>query len=103
METTIFAMKKYTKEGKPFTVFSGRIHKKDGSELPVTIKFRESCGSPKTENCPCILEFDKAAGNLSTRTYISRTGEEKLAYTLWLSDWKISDKPYEDHSLDEFE
>ena len=103
METTVFAMKKFTKEGKPFTVYTGRITKKDGTELPVTVKFREECGSPKPEICPCIIEFDKNDGNLSTRNYISKTGEERKAYTLWLSDWKKSDKEYVDHSLDEFE
>ena len=103
MKTTIFAKKKVTKEGKPFIVYVGKLMKKDGKLQTVTVKFREECGAPKEDQCPCNIEFDKADGNLADRTYIDNEGNERTAYTLWLSAWKFSDEPYVDHSLDEFE
>lgn len=103
MKLAVFAKKKQTKDGRPFTAYVGKLNKKDGSDLYVEIKFREECGAPKPEMLPAYVEFDKAEGNLSSRTYTDKEGNEGVSYRLWLSGWRWSDEKYEDHSLDEFE
>ena len=103
MKVTVFAKKKFNKEGKPFTVFVGRLMKKSGELQTVTVKFREECGQPKEEKCPCIIEFDRENGNIQERSYIDNEGNDRTALTLWLSAWKFSEEKYIDHSLDEFE
>ena len=103
MKLAVFAKKKQTKDGRPFTAYVGKLTKKDGSDVYVEIKFREECGAPKPEMLPAYVVFDKAEGNLSTRTYTDKEGNEGVSYRLWLSGWRFSDEKYEDHSLDEFE
>lgn len=104
MIITIFSKKKKTREGKEFTAYIGKLHKKDGSELTTSVKFREDCGSPKAADCPCNIEFDKKDGNLAVTTYTDpETGLDKESYTLWIQSWKPSAVVYEDHSLDDFE
>lgn len=103
MKVAVFAKKKQTKDGRPFTSYVGKLKKKDGSELYVEIKFREECGAPKPEQLPAYIEFDKPEGNLSTRAYTTQEGDEGVSFRLWLSGWRFSDEKFEDHSLDEFE
>ena len=104
MKVTVFAKKRKTHDGRSFISYIGKLAKKDGSELTASIKFREDCGSPKAEDCPMIIEFTKDNANLSTRNYTdAQTGETKISYELWVSDWFASSEVYVDHSLDEFE
>lgn len=104
MKATIFAKKKKTREGRTFTAYVTRLTRKDGTEVSMSAKFREDCGQPKPEECPLIIEFDKADANIAERSYIREdTGEEAAAYTLWISAWKKSDEEYIDHSMDDFE
>lgn len=104
MKTTIFAKKKTTREGKPFIAYVAKLARKDGSTITASVRFREECGSPKADICPCIIEFPKDKANLSETTYTREdTGEDAVAYKLWVSEWKLSEEVYEDHSLDDFE
>lgn len=103
MKITVFAKKKTSREGKPFITYVGKLHKKDGSEITAQVKFREECGSPKADECPCNIEFFKENANLSSETYVREdSGEEAIAYKLWVSDWIMSEDIYRDTSLDDF-
>ena len=103
MEITIFA-KKRNPEGRPsFYSYLTRLHKKDGTELPATVKFRDGVPQPSPSDCPMNIVFTSKEGSLSPRTYTDDdSGEVRQAWTLWLSAWKQG-KPYEDHSLDDFD
>ncbi len=104
MKVTVFGKKKTTSEGKSFTAFVAKLNRKDGSTLTASVKFREECGQPKLEECPCNLEIEKKDANLAERTYTREdTGEDAKSYTLWVSKWKRSEEVYVDHSLDDFE
>ena len=104
MIITVFSKKKKTREGKEFTAYIGKLHKKDGYELTASVKFRKECGSPKASDCPMNVEFPKEKANLSSQVYTREdTGEEATSYTLWVSEWKKSAVPYRDSSLDDFE
>ncbi len=106
MKVTIFAKKRtMEKDGKVkiFYNFLTTMRRKDGEDITATVKFRDECGEPKPETCPINIEFDKKNANLAPRKYVNEEGEEKTAWTLWLSAWKNSDDVYVDHSLDDFE
>jgi hypothetical protein len=107
MKVLVFAKKRQTKEGKSFTAYVSKLVKKDGSELTAGVKFREDCGAPKAEDCPCYIEFEKKDGNLSTKKFESLNDDGELEvkeqHTLWISSWKKSDEVYVDTSLDDFE
>lgn len=104
MKITVFAKKKTTREGKPFTAYVARLKRKDGSELSASIKFREECGAPNMAECPLNIIVPKESANLSDRVYIREdTGEEAISYTLWVSAWERDPEMYVDHSLDDFE
>lgn len=103
MNLAIFAKKRTTKEGKTFYSYLSTMTKKDGSDLTVTVKFRDECGSPKPENCPVNIIVDKEHANLSSRDYVREdTGETVKSYILWVSAWEMG-APFVDHSLDDFE
>lgn len=103
MKATIFAKKRFTADAKVFYNFISRMKKKDGEEITATVKFREDCGAPKPEDCPLNIEFNRADANIVHKNVVTKDGEEKTVYTLWLSAWKKSADVYEDHSLDDFE
>lgn len=103
MMTAIFAKKKQKDNSVNFYVYLGRLRRKDGTELPVTIRFRDGVPKPKPLDCPMYIEFDKKNANLSSRTYEDAdSGELRTAWTLWLSDWAPG-PAYVDDSLDDFE
>lgn len=103
MKIAVFAKKGKTEDGKTFDRFIGRITKKDGEEITVSIRFRDECGQPKYNECPMNIIVDKANANLTKRSYTREdTGEVCTAYTLWITAWSKGEK-YVDHSLDDFE
>lgn len=104
MEITIFAKKRKTKEGKAFTSYLTKlVRKSTGETITATVKFREECGSPKSESCPCNIIVDKKNANLSSREYEREdTGETVTAFSLWVSEWSKGSE-YVDKSLDDFE
>lgn len=108
MKLTIFAKNRTSHEGKKFTAYVTKLTKKNGEEITAGVRFREECGAPKADECPCYVIVDKKDANLNTRTQTvtdENTGEEHIAtyYTMWVKNWKMSDEVYEDHSLDDFE
>lgn len=107
MKVLVFAKKRQTKEGKQFTAYVSRLTKKDGEEITTGVKFREECGSPKAEECPCYIEIDKANANLTTKKMEITTEDGEIkeveSKTLWVSKWKMSNEKYVDTSLDDFE
>jgi len=108
MKALVFGKKRQTKEGKTFTAYVTKLTKKDGSELTASVRFREECGAPKLEECPCYIEFDKKDANMSFKTMEvadNETGEIKTvdSNTLWIQKWNMSAEKYVDHSLDDFE
>ena len=108
MKTVIFAKKRTTKEGKPFTAYVTKLVKKDGEEITAGVRFREECGAPKESECPCYIEFDKTDANMTTKNMEitdPETNEIKdvTSRTLWITAWKMSEEKYVDHSLDDFE
>ena len=59
MQVTIFAKKRNTKEGKVFYTYLTKLTKKDGTEVTASVKFRDECGSPKPDHCPCNNLLEK--------------------------------------------
>lgn len=103
MEISVFAKKRTTKEGKTFYSYLSRLTKKDGEELPVTVKFREeTCKAVPATDCPCNIVVDKAASSLSKSKYETEDGATAFSYTLWVGAWEYGGE-YVDHSLDDFE
>lgn len=111
MELTIFAKKRQSNDGRTFFTYLTTLHKRSGEEMKVQVKFRQDCGQPKGENCPCIIFVPKSAANLAENKFETSevspdTGEVKIEtrknYTLWVSEWKPGGE-YVDTSLDEFE
>lgn len=111
MELTIYAKKRTSTDGRPFFSYLTTIHKKDGTDMKVQVKFREACGQPKGDDCPCNIIVNKADANLAEERYeITETNpetgeihiENRIGYKLWVSDWREGGE-YRDTSLDEFE
>lgn len=102
MEITVFAKKRTTSEGKTFYSYLSTLKKKDDSTQTVAVKFRDSCGSPKPEECPMNVKVDRQNVNLSQRDFlVEDTGEVGKSFVLWVSDWEKG-SPYVDHSLDDY-
>ena len=102
MEITVFAKKRTSNDGKPFTTYISTLTRKDGTKQTVQVKFREECGSPKAEKCPMNIEIEKETSNMATREFTRDNGEAGTSYTLWVSNWKESANKYVDHTMDEF-
>ena len=107
MKVLVFAKKRQTKDGKNFTAYVSKLTKKNGEEITAGVKFREECGAPKAEECPCYIEINKMDANLATRKTEITTDEGEIKEieqkTLWVSAWKMSPDKYVDKSLDDFE
>lgn len=108
MKIVVFAKKRQTKDGKPFTAYVTRMTNKAGEDITAGVRFREECGSPKESECPCYIEFDKGKANMSTKTMEITDPEtneirDVVSRTLWVTEWKKSAEKYVDHSLDDFE
>ena len=102
MNITIFAKERQTADGRKFTAYTTRLTRKStGAEFAVSVKFRESCGAPDKDKCPCIIYSPKSACNLAKREYTdATTGEVKEAFTLWVTQWERSGD-FVDTSLDD--
>ena len=84
MEITIYGKRKKTATGQVFMVYLSRIHKKDGTVLPVTVKFETNVQPP--QQLPCNIVISKEDAHLSSRKYKREdTGEEQLSWTLWIN------------------
>lgn len=104
MKIGVFAKKAKSSDGRTFIRYLGKLRKKTGEELTVTVKFREECGSPNPASCPCYVSVQKKDANLARRTYTDpRTGETGESFTLWVNAWELLPEQFSDTSLDEFE
>lgn len=106
MKLTIFSKKRTSHDGRQFDTFLTKLTKKDGTEITTGVKFRELCGSPRYEDCPCIIEVDKSKMNFNTKEISQELndGTERVfeQNTLWISEWKMSNEKYVDTSMDDF-
>ena len=116
MNITLYAKKRQSSDGRTFYTYLGTLKKKDGTEERVQVKFREACGSPKGDACPCNIIVNKEDANLSERPYcvLVPTGEsnengeaimreeERTGKELWVSKWSFGEA-FVDHSLDDYD
>lgn len=103
MKLTIFSKKRKSAEGRQFNVYLANLKHKDGSEKCVQVRFKESCPTPKPEQCPMNILVAKENANLSTRDFIREdTGLIDKSYTLWINEWQKGEE-YIDKSLDDYE
>lgn len=103
MIIAVFAKRRQTKEGKVFYNYLATLKKKDGTDFPVRLFFREDCGAPKADRCPMNIEVAKSDMNMTKREYIREdTGEVGISFQVWVSKWSEGPE-YVDHSMDEFE
>lgn len=99
LNLTLFGKRRQSSDGKPFISYLATLTKKNGEELTVSVKFKTDVRPPE---CPANIVVDKSDANLAKRKYIdAKTGEEKDAYTLWVTKYE-NGEIYVDHSLDEF-
>lgn len=102
MKVTVFAKKRQTDDGKTFYNYITRMTKKNGEDLVASVKFPED-DTPKANECPLNIEFEKSDANLAHGTYTKEsTGEVFNTHTLWVKKFKRSADKYVDTSLDEF-
>lgn len=102
MELTIFAKKRTTKEGKLFyTYLTQLIRIEDGEPVTVQAKFPEGL-APKADDCPLNIIVDKEKANLAIKELETEDGEI-TSRTLWIKEYTISEYPYVDTSLDDYE
>ena len=104
MKTTIFAKKIKSHDGKSFTIFVTNLERKDGTQQYMKVMYT---GKDKNKNfdsdtCPLVIEFDREDANISKTAYTDKNGEDRLSYTLWLKNYKVSNEKFVDHSLDDF-
>lgn len=103
MFVSVFA-KKSEKDGRTYYRYIGKTNKKNGEEATFGVKFKDPCVGPRPDECPCNIEVQKENANMATRTYTDeKTGEIRVAYTLWVRDYELSEVPWVDHSLDDFD
>ena len=103
MEISIFAKKRQSKDGRTFYVYLSTLTKKDGSELPCSVKFNKDITPPKPEDCPCNIIVDKEHCNLSHKNILNpETGYVMETHTLWVNQYAAGSE-YVDHSMDDFE
>ena len=104
MKVTVFAKKRTTKEGKTFYSYLTTLTKTDGTELTTAVKFHESAGNPRPEDCPMNIIIEKKDANLSCKKFVNpETGEAFDSYTLWVKKWTKSEELWVDDSLSDFE
>lgn len=102
MLLTIFAKKRNTKEGKPFSTFLTTLTKKTGESIVTQVKFSTECVQINPANCPMNIEVDKKDCNYSEKE-INAGEETKISRTLWVKNYAVAEIPFEDRSMDMFE
>lgn len=103
MIITVFAKRRQTNEGKIFYNYLTTLKNRNGESVPAQVKFRDSAGQPRPEDCPCNIIVEKTDANLSSREYTDEnTAEVRVARTLWVTRWDNGPE-YVDHSLDDFD
>lgn len=102
MLLTVFAKKRTTTEGKRFYTYLTQLtRKEDGERISVQVKFPEGL-APKADDCPLNITVDKEKANLAIKKLGTENGEI-ISRTLWIKEYTISENPFEDTSLDDYE
>ena len=104
MKTTVFAKRIKTKDGKSFIEFVTSLERKDGTKQYMRTMYsgKDRNKEFNADECPMIIEFDRSNANVSTKTYVSKTGEKRENYTLWIKDYNRTNETYVDRTLDDF-
>lgn len=103
MTITIFAKKRKTRDGKPFTTYITTLTSKTTGEVVTAgVRFPDDA-KPAPADCPLNIDIDKRDANLSSKQVEKANGEKVIARTLWVKRWAPSETVYEDHSLDDYE
>lgn len=103
MKKPIFA-RTVEANGSKFAAYSTRLTiASTGEVVTAKVKFRQPTVGPSKDDCPCIIEFDKADANLVRKGYTNSAGEQRTSYTLWITKYNKTDEVYVDHSLDDIE
>lgn len=107
MKLLIFGKKRTSKEGRDFVTYFTKLHKADGTELTTSVKFTDSAGAPKLDECPIYIDVEKKDANLAEKlknvTDLD-TGEITQIHdkTLWVKKWVKDPEEFVDTSLDDF-
>lgn len=102
MQIAIFSKRAQTLDGKTFYKYLSTLHRKDGTEQPIAVSFRtDSCAQPDPAKCPMNIVVARENANLAARHYTNADGEDRIGYTLWVTQWAPGE-PYVDDSLDDF-
>lgn len=103
MKVTVFQRTATSKDGKKFSAYCAKLHRKDGGEQYVTVKFRQSVKVPA--EFPAIIEVPRESANLARKEYTANeeTGEVGYRYTLWVEKYTETGEKFVDHSLDDFD
>lgn len=103
MELAIFAKKGTTTDStRTFTRYLTKLPRKDGTEQTMSVKFRESCGAPRAEECPCNIVVERENMNATRSEFEKEDGSVYTSVTLWVNKWAAG-STYIDHSLDEYD
>ena len=103
MRKPIFA-RNVDANGSKFVAYTTRLtFSKTGETVAAKVKFRQPCKGPAKDICPCVIDFEKTNANLVQKGYTNNAGEQRTSYTLWISDYTLTDEVYVDHSLDDIE
>lgn len=98
-------------DGRGFNAYLTRLtNKNTGEQKSFTVKFRQSCGQPELNECPCVIEVPKGKANMTERVIYDDNGdpmtndlgEIKMSRTIWVSEWSMVGA-FVDHSLDDYE
>lgn len=102
MFLTIFAKKRTSKENKLFYTYLTQLKKKDSDEsVTVQVKFPDDI-KPNPLECPMNIEVEKKNANLQEKKVTTGSGEI-VSRILWVKDYNVSENPYEDSSLDDYD
>lgn len=102
MFLTIFAKKRMSKENKSFYTYLTQLKKKDSDEsVTVQVKFPDDI-KPNPLECPMNIEVEKKHANLQEKKVNTENGEI-ISRILWVKEYNVSENPYEDSSLDEYD
>lgn len=102
LKTTVFAKKKFRKDGKPFYTYFGRFTKKDGTEFNASIQFYEPAKAPEPSACPLNIEFVAGVdGSRKDEPYTANNGETRTRTIIKLTRYDVSAEPFVDHSMDD--
>ncbi len=102
MYLTIFAKKRMSKDNKGFYTYLTQLKKKESDEsVTVQVKFPDDF-KPNPLDCPMNIEVEKRHANLQVKKVSTESGEI-ISRTLWVKEYKVSENPYEDSSLDDYD